>query len=202
VSGFGALVVGLLNYRAQGRVVVTSRFTQAVAQLGDENPDVRVGAIYALEQILHTSRPERRAIIELLVSYVLGHAGLPARRDDQPEDDASLDDLPHLRDWAPDVQAAIVVLSRRPRTTLREAVRGSGDDHFHSAYGSAIINVGNADLRDTDLRGAKLEHAEGLEDARLAGAQANDETTWPQDFSPSDHGVEIDAGPRSVRLVA
>ncbi len=281
VSGFGALIVGVLNYRAQGRVVVTSRFTQAVAQLGDENPDVRVGAIYALEQILHTSRPERRAIIELLVSYVLGHANLAARRDDEPEDDASLDDLPNLRDWAPDVQAAVVVLSRRPRTTIREALRGSGDDHFHNPYGSAIINVGHADLRraelvdadlsrtklyhvrferavlhrsnlqgadlsrahleradlgdstlietklvgailteadlggarlrganlseadlsraglkyadlrNADLRGALLEHAAGLADAKLAGAHANVETTWPRNFSPADQGVKF-----------
>ena len=163
VSGFGALIVGVLNYRAQGRVVVTSRFSQAVPQLGDETPDVRVGAIYALEQILHTSRPERRAIIELLVSYVLGHANLAARRDGEPDDDASLDDLPNLRDWAPDVQAAVVVLSRRPRTTIRQALRGSGDDHFHNPYGSAFIDVGHADLRraelvDADLSRTKLYH--------------------------------------------
>jgi hypothetical protein len=156
VSGFGALVVGLLNYRGQGRVVVTSRFTQAVGQLGNENPDVRVGAIYALEQILHTSKPERRAIIELLVSYVLGHASVAARRDDQPEEDASLDDLPLLRTWGPDVQAAVVVLSRRPRTTLREAVRGSSGDRLREPYGSAIINVGLADLRRAELVDAEL----------------------------------------------
>ena len=281
VSGFGALIVGVLNYRAQGRVVVTSRFSQAVPQLGDETPDVRVGAIYALEQILHTSRPERRAIIELLVSYVLGHANLAARRDGEPDDDASLDDLPNLRDWAPDVQAAVVVLSRRPRTTIRQALRGSGDDHFHNPYGSAFIDVGHADLRraelvdadlsrtklyhvrferavlhranlngadrsrarlkradlgdstlietklvgavlteadlggarlrranlaeadlsraglkyadlrNADLRGALLEHAAGLVDANLAGAHANEETTWPRNFSPADHGVRF-----------
>lgn len=281
VSGFGALIVGVLNYRAQGRVVVTARFSQAVAQLGDENPDVRVGAIYALEQILHTSRPERRAIIELLVSYVLGHANVAARRDEQPDDDASLDDLPNLRDWAPDVQAAVVVLSRRPRTTMREALRGSGDDHFHNPYGSAIIHVGHADLRraelahadlsrtklyhvrferavlhranlkradlsrahleradlgdstlietklvgallteadlggarlrganlaeadlsraglkyadlrDANLRGALLEHAMDLADAKLAGAHADEDTTWPRDFLPADHGVKV-----------
>jgi Pentapeptide repeats (8 copies) len=292
VSGFGALIVGVLNYRAQGRVVVTSRFSQAVAQLGDENPDVRVGAIYALEQILHTSRPERRAIIELLVSYILGHASLAARRDEQPDDDASLDDLPNLRDWAPDVQAAVVVLSRRPRTTIREALRGSGDDHFHDPYGSAIIGVGHADLRraelvdadlsgtrlyhvrferavlhranlkgadlsrahleradlgdstlietklvgahlteadlggarlrganlaeadlsraglkyadlrNADLRGTLLEDAVGLADAKLAGAHANEETTWPRNFSPADHGVRFgEAEARSLSAV-
>ena len=156
VSGFGALVVGLLNYRAQGRVVVTSRFTQAVGQLGDHNPDVRVGAIYALEQILHTSKAERRAIIELLVSYVIGHASVAAQRKEQPEADASLDDLPPLRAWGPDVQAAVIVLSRRPRTTLREALRGSSGDHVHEPYGSAIVNVGRADLRRAELAGAEL----------------------------------------------
>jgi hypothetical protein len=156
VSGFGALVVGLLNYRGQGRVVVTSRFTQAVGQLGDKNADVRVGAIYALEQILHTSKAERRAIIELLVSYVLGHASVAAPREDQPDDDASLDDLPPLRDWGPDVQAAVVVLSRRPRTTLRETILGSSGDRLREPYGSAVINVGRADLRGADLADAEL----------------------------------------------
>jgi hypothetical protein len=156
VSGLGALVVGLLNYRAQGRIVVTSRFTQAVGQLGDQNPDVRVGAIYALEQILHTSRAERRAIIELLVSYVLGHASADAPREGQPEADASLDDLPPLRAWGPDVQAAIVVLSRRPRTTLREAARGRTGDRLHEPYGSSSVNVGSADLRRAELMDADL----------------------------------------------
>lgn len=159
------------------------------------------------------------------------------------------------------------MLSRRPTTTLREAVRGTTGDRLGDAYGSPIVNVGHADLRraelveaelsdtklynvrferavlhranlkradlsrarlqradlrdtkligtkltganlsgadlggarlrdadltEADLRAAMLEGAEDLEDATLTGARADRATKWPPEFSPGDHGVEID----------
>lgn len=157
-TAIGALMVGLLNYRGQNRIVVTTRFGQATAQLGEQNPDVRVGAIYALEQIMKTSRPERRAIIELLASYVLAHAPYPTDkpiRDGQPPPGVPDGERP-LRGWARDVQAAMSVLGRRPRTTIREFLRGAGSGGLRGAYAAAAVNVSGADLRGGDLTRADL----------------------------------------------
>jgi hypothetical protein len=188
VSGGIALVVGILNYRAQARVVVTSRFTQAVGQLGAGEPDVRVGAIYALEQILRTSKAERRAIIELLVSFVRWHTR------ERAEEDGESDKPP----MEPDVQAAMTVLGRRPRTRLGQALKidrqEAGERRFAPAavrrrarepYAAAALKLGetrlvNANLPRADLRKSELYKVDfrcavlreaGLRGANLAQAK-------------------------------
>jgi Pentapeptide repeats (8 copies) len=97
---------------------ITERFTRAIDQLGNDNVDIRIGGIYTLERIARTSETDRTPIGEILAAFVRSHAPWPAGDPNHPDphpppvvDQA----LPWLRDRAPDVQAAMVVLGRRAR---------------------------------------------------------------------------------------
>jgi Pentapeptide repeats (8 copies) len=193
----GTVLVGILNYRSQARVVVTSRFTQAVDQLGDDKKDVRVGAIYALEQILRTSKAERRAIIELLVSFVRWHT-----RDRAAGGDGASEKT------APDVQAAMTVLGRRPRTRLGQALRidphetdaprftpAAVQQRAREPYAAAAMRLGyvklpGADLRHADLRGSKLYNVNlrcaELRDANLRRADLAEANLQKADLHRAD----------------
>jgi membrane protein implicated in regulation of membrane protease activity len=161
ITAMAALAVGLLNYVVQSRVLkqqrdqlerqlaiaregqITERFTRAVEQLGNDKADVRVGGIYALEQIAKSSERESRAIVEVLTAYLQVHSPWPPILAGQPRNDTGLDDLPSLRSRAPDVQAAITVLGRR-------------DAH---GAGPEALNLANIDLRLAELRDADLQSA-------------------------------------------
>src|SRR5215813_2164012 len=56
VGALATVLVGIVNYREARSGQVTDRLTRAVEQLGSSNPQVRMGAIYALEQIAYDSK--------------------------------------------------------------------------------------------------------------------------------------------------
>jgi hypothetical protein len=135
---------------------ITERFTRAVDQLGQPGPDrldVRLGGIYALERIAHDSPTHRLAVVEILTAFIRSHAPWPPRLPGQYRADAPIDQVPSLQIRAPDVQAAITIIGRRP--TQKD------DPHL--------------DLNQTDLRRANLDSAD-LEEAQLA--KANLTSAW------------------------
>jgi hypothetical protein len=81
----GGAIVGALNFRetsrqnravleVQRRGQVTERFTRAIEQLGQLGPEklaVRLGGIYALEQIAMDSEELHWPVMEVLTAYVL-----------------------------------------------------------------------------------------------------------------------------------
>src|SRR6266508_5265510 len=103
----------------------TERFTRAVDQTGSEKLNVRLGGIYALERIAKNSQADRTVISELLTAFVRVHAPWTAREANgsAPEPLPSVDQLAWLSDRAPDVQAAMHVLGRRP------AAHGRSEEH-------------------------------------------------------------------------
>ena len=66
--------------------LVTERFTRAVDQLGNENLDVRLGGIYALERLARESRDDHGPIMEILTAYVREHAPQPTRAAKAPDE--------------------------------------------------------------------------------------------------------------------
>jgi uncharacterized protein YjbI with pentapeptide repeats len=164
LQGFGGaflVITAFLTWRQiqvnrEGQI--TDRFTKAVQQLGeDDKLDVRLGGIYALEQIARASPSEHGAIVEILAAYVRGHAGAPAP-DAEPAG-------PALRVRAADVQAALTVLGRR--TVLAgdpPVLQLDGLDLRAAALAGARFDL--ADLSGSDLTGSGL-HAAGLRDANL-----------------------------------
>jgi len=123
------------------------RFTRAVGQLADARPEVRIGAVYGLEQIAAESPTQHWPVMEVLCAFLRERAGW---NEQQPAASLSMD-----------VQAVLTVLGRRNR------------DHELSGAGEAMVRA-RLDLRRTDLRGADLNgvHLEraNLYEAHLDGA--------------------------------
>lgn len=128
------------------------RFVRAVGHLADERLEVRLGAIYALEQVAAESTAQRQPAIEVLCAYVREHAAWQA-------------DTPPPSRLATDIQAVLTVLGRRPAPNADVA--------------PVRLDLRRTDLRGADLNGVHLEHANlfeahlenaTLQAARLAGA--------------------------------
>ncbi|HZD69693.1 MAG TPA: pentapeptide repeat-containing protein [Actinomycetes bacterium] len=152
---------------------ITDRFTRAVDQLGQpgaDRLDVRLGGIYALERIAHDSPTHRLAVFEILTAFIRSHAPWPPRVPGQYRADAPLDQIPSLQTRAPDVQAALTIIGRRP---------AEEDD--------PRLDINQTDLRAANLHGANLTGAwlveANLTGAQLGKAQASHDTIWPDGWN-------------------
>jgi hypothetical protein len=147
---------------------ITERFTRAIDQLGHERLDVRLGGIFALERLTNDSRKDQATVAEVLSAFVRGHAPWPPTGKEQPPADAPLEAVRPLREWAPDVQAALTVLGRceRPRGPRRLDLTSS--DLRHALLGDANLQL--TDLTGARLQGADLYRAQ-LQGAKLVGAR-------------------------------
>jgi hypothetical protein len=170
---------------------ITERFSRAIEQLGSGKEDVQLGGIYTLERVARDSPGDRRTVQSVLGAYVRIHAQWLVGSPGGPQHPTPTLDrqLPWLLNRAPDVQAAVGVLGRRPRSPdepqlklnlSRVDLRGAflhdarlSDAQFrHSNLARAHLpgaQLQNADLEDVDLREAKLQHAR-LTGAKLHGA--------------------------------
>lgn len=152
---------------------VTERFTRAIDQLGHENPDVRLGGIYALERIAKDSPQDRASIAEILAAFVRNHAPWPPNRPGQPGDDWPSEDIPPMWEWAPEAQAALTVLGRQePPIDLRQPLDLRRTDLRRADLIDAQlpeVDFEGAQLWSADLRGARLRKANFFE-ADLHGA--------------------------------
>jgi hypothetical protein len=160
---------------------ITDRITKAVDQLGEDTVDVRLGGLYALERVAKDSYEDRATVAAILVAFVRTHAPVrSAGALGEPADDVWLG----VR--APDVQAALTILGRRPRsdedgdiylshTDLRKArmVEGRWDDLV-----CAHSNLAGARMRSASLVGAGLDHSDlrgaHLSNVVLQGAKLRD----------------------------
>jgi hypothetical protein len=150
---FSSSLVAYLNFRGtlelNRRGQVTDRFGKAIDQLGKgEQLDVRIGGIYALEQIARDSEDLHWPIVEVLTAFVREHttdrsSAQPGVREFRPIGDTFFSYIM----LAPDIQAAVTVLGRR----------------------DASRDLGLLDLNDSNLPSANLPEA-NLQSARLGGA--------------------------------
>jgi hypothetical protein len=165
-------IIGAANLvatqRLQWRGQVTERFSKAIEQLGqpDASLDVRVGAVYALEQIAHDSRELHWPIMEVLTAYLRVHAPYPPRFSTQ---DAANSARPTDTNspWPPppaDVQAIATVVGRR--RTKHDPPEQRLDLAHVDLRG---VRWTNAELNGVNLRGARLDGA-NLREAKLIGA--------------------------------
>ena len=157
---------------------ITERFSRAIDQLGTGKLDIQLGGIYALERIANDSEPDRNTIAEVLSAYIRTHSPWPPNQPGQPDAGEVIDDVPSLRTRAPDVQAAITVLSRRSitpegsqRLDLRRVdLRRLLFDKLRlerADFGNAHIE--RASLPDAHLQEARFGDAH-LQEANLANA--------------------------------
>jgi len=196
LGGFAVLVGGavgaanlVLSQRVQWRAQVTDRFGKAIEQLGQQGPDkldVRIGAVYALEQIARDSADLHWPIMEVLTAYLRQHSPAEAAPADVLETPPSpmASDVP-APDPAPggttsdgtnpaaraprkripaDHQAMATVIGRRRRE--------QGPDGHHLDLSKTDLSGvlwSRAHLEEMDLYGANLEGA-FLREAHLEGA--------------------------------
>ena len=184
VAGLAILAGGALAWRQlqvtrEGQI--TERYTRAIDQLGRDEPEIVLGAIYALERIARDSAPDRIPVGEVLAAYIRRHAPWPPQPPAQLESDAAIEQLPPLRERAPTVQAALTVLGRSGFGAFLAVRKGYSRSEFVSLeatpgdpYRSSNIfeipgylTAGRRDLARTDLRRAELAGAE-LQYANLA----------------------------------
>ncbi|MFC5288052.1 pentapeptide repeat-containing protein [Actinokineospora guangxiensis] len=93
---------------------ITDRFTRAIEQLGNDNVDVRIGAVYALERIARNSPADRTAVQFTLAAFVRNHAPWHVGSSGGPvHPTVVVEERPWLQILAPDIQAAVGVLARR-----------------------------------------------------------------------------------------
>jgi len=164
---------------------ITDRFTRAIEHLGNENQQVRIGAIFELEQIAKDSASYRPPIVSTLAAFV--RQKMPASN---VEKDQYVDVL-LVR--APDAQAALTVLCRSPLSDNRP---GSSE-------------IGGLDLSRTDLRHARLADAQlyganlyncHLEGADLRHANLSKSNLRSAHFGILTHGYDYGADIRHADL--
>ncbi len=129
--------------------MVTQRFTVAVAQLGDNSLDVRLGGIYGLQRIMNDSRTDQPAVVSVLSAYVRTRANSSKGKSKS----AQIAGLPKASE---DVAAAVEILGAR--NTEKEGPNGID---WSGAYLVGVdlhgAKLDSAFLTKTDLRGAMLE---------------------------------------------
>jgi uncharacterized protein YjbI with pentapeptide repeats len=158
--------LGVQNTKLSQDQLVAKRFMGAIAQLGHEKIETRIGAIYSLERVAVDFPKEHWTIMEILTAFVrenapIHEAKLP-RTDDssstsweqqgaQPLDLNINEELPKIRT---DVQVALTVIGRR---------------NSHQDKVDGKLDLRHTDIRQADLLGANLEQAD-LRESNLSGA--------------------------------
>lgn len=159
-----------VHVNRQGQI--TERFTRAIEQIGSDNVDIRMGALYALERISKNSPVDRHTVQFILAAFVRNHAPWHVGAPDGPQHPTpTVEERPWLQIVAPDIQAAVGILARRL----------PGPDPRGDFPDSAKLY-----LSRVDLRGIQLYRARSLVDTQLR--YANLARSWLQgtQFDRSD----------------
>ena len=168
----------------------SARFTEAVRQLGSTAVETRIGGIYGLDQIAEQAPDNTGPVGEVLLAWLNGRP----RQDPPPK-------IP-LREHAPDVQAALTVLTGQPgqryssiianRLNLRGlALRGADLNNANLVFANLrsadlrSADLDEANLRSADLRSADLNNA-GLYSANLVFAKLNSADLRSADLAEAD----------------
>jgi hypothetical protein len=178
-----AILAGLLftwrNFRLAQSGQVTERFTKAIGQLGDEQLAVRLGGIYALEQLARDA-PERYqwTVVEVLSAFVRTRAPWKGEQNAPfgEEGDRPFTETRDPPAPAADVQAVLTVLGRRVLTKEeREKTRLETRTPGVRMLGRPHLDLSGTDLRGAYLHGARFQRADlrgsNLQGANLMGAR-------------------------------
>ncbi|MCX4971092.1 pentapeptide repeat-containing protein [Streptomyces sp. NBC_00654] len=143
---------------------ITSRYTAAVGNLGEDKTDVRLGGIYALQRIMQDSPRDHPTIAHILAAYVRTHAAKPpAKGQDVPAD----------------VHAALTVLTTR--NTTRD------DDYFLlDLHAAKLPNITLAPTASAGALSNAVLTAVDLTDADLTGADLTDAVLTAVDLPGAD----------------
>ncbi|MEP0873183.1 pentapeptide repeat-containing protein [Trichocoleus desertorum AS-A10] len=160
--GLKNVEIGLKNAALTEERLVTERFTKAIEQLGNDNLEIRLGGIYALERIAKDSSKDHWTIMEVLTSFIQRRSPFESEKEQSK--------------ITVDIQAAISVVGRRDWDKDPEQLKI--DLSFTNLKGARLQNANfkgavlictnfeDAILNETDFREALLLAA-NFEGARL-----------------------------------
>jgi Pentapeptide repeats (8 copies) len=177
------LKVGQKNLKVTEDKQVTERFSKSIEHLGSKEIEIRLGGIYALEQIAIDSAKYHWTIVEILSAFI---------REKRPIDNTDPVGI--------DVRAALIVIGRRnvkqdpSNNSINLKLVNLGDVEVLCAkllsvdFGKAILNRSNLSgsiLPCANLSGANLDNAI-FSHADLRGANLTDTDLSYTDLSHSD----------------
>jgi hypothetical protein len=181
--------VGYCNLKVAEDKQVADFFGKAIEQLGSEKIDVRLGGIYALEQIMNNSNEYRQIVIEILSAYVRRNCFHKPAQEIIQEENQSVNTR-QKKAPSTDIQAALTILSRSKssRDDEKEKIDLSGIsliDIELKNFNFSNTNFYRSNLTETDFTKAVLNrtffrHAE-LKDAIFMQAELTN-----ADFSEAD----------------
>jgi len=187
IAVFGAYVSHRSSRTAQ-KALETDRYTRAVEQLGNNDQEaVRLGGIYALEQIMRESIDLRGVVVELLSAYVRSETTKPGI-------EAAGTREPSTRT---DVAGALTVLGRNNVPGVPIDLSGAnllgaklaGVDFTEANLSGTTLN--NAILRHARLDGANLVNTR-LVHAKLGYATLTGARCFGAGFTGADlHGADL-----------
>jgi hypothetical protein len=163
----GALLYTARNYALGRQGQVTDRYSRAIAHLGSDKPNERVGGIHALERIMADSTRDHATVVEVLSAFVRERTSFdPHQPWIDPSPDAHQSRHQEGPRLATDVQAALTVLGRRPNRPEKDRI----DLRWFDLSG-AILADGRFDHRShqRELCNAKLQYA-NLASSNVRGA--------------------------------
>jgi uncharacterized protein YjbI with pentapeptide repeats len=173
--GYQNLRLGEKNLKISEDKQVTERFSQSIEHLGSDKIDVRLGGIYALEQIAIDSSKYHWTVVEILSAFIREKCPLDALAtptvnsgkislQEQSEQKTSV--LTHKKVGV-DIQAAVTVLGRRK---VEQDPQGKSIDL--RSVNIPMIEIEKANLSGANLYQANLYQA-NLVNANLSGANLN-----------------------------
>lgn len=147
----------------------TSRYTQAVEQLGHTNQAVRMGGIYALERLAKDSPKDRSSILEVMCAFVRHSSWESVVRYENARRQEEAPDRPRV---TIEVEATVQVLGRLNRLGHAGLLNLSGAQLREARLSATDLSYAN--LTEADLTGAYLTkaslHGSNLVKARLVNA--------------------------------
>jgi uncharacterized protein YjbI with pentapeptide repeats len=180
VFWFTTAFIGWRNLVATEEKQITERLNKAFEKLGNENIQVRSGAILELEGIFKDSDKDYEQVMQLLTSYVLTKSPYPpkdkadkdkadnkpfwksALKKDKPPN--TTDDLNIIPTIEKDIELAVTVICRNAKSYKQEK--------------KSNLNLSNSNLHKIELKGANLKkfnlQGANLEQANLGGANLED----------------------------
>lgn len=171
---------------------ITDRFARAVDQVGQQGTqkiDVRLGAVYSLQRIMHDSRGriDQPAVTELLSAFIRVHAVRPSGRPASTSVSRSAGEAT----MPVDIQAALTVLDRRDTSydppDYRLSLRNANLAHAYlSGGGLRAADLSHADLSGADMEGMRFEAGASLVDATLRRASLRRATVTSVDLQGAD----------------
>ncbi len=174
----------------------TERFARAMALLGDEKMEVRLGGVYALERLARESARDHGPIMEVLAAYVRQHSEwnegepVPARLRAELQAILTVIGRRHAPFDPPesriDLHGTALARAYWPWTNL------AGAHLYETNLDGALLQGANlrgawlwkssltgAVLEGAHLEGADLRGAAGLSAAQLSGAHLDSDTKLP-----------------------